>query len=500
VGEFTRGKIFCHTYFQFFWAGAIEFRREATWGGVAALICRKRPYGVVFFERWFMAAIIEKSKASALREFIHEIHGAPSDYDSLIDAIGTAKYVLLGEATHGTHEFYKARAELTKRLIREKGFNVIAWEADWPDAQRVHRYIQGHGDGRTSLEALSEFKRFPQWMWRNADILDLVGWLRSHNEHVSVAADKIGVHGLDLYSLHKSIEAVISYFDRSDPTAAAEARRRYSCFEAFGEDPQIYGMTTGWNRALSCEEEVVEQLVEMQKRSAELLQRDGKEAADELFFAKQNAFVAAGAEKYYRAMFRGRPNTWNLRDTHMADTLDRLMEHLETHGQNPKAVIWAHNSHLGDARATTMQQRGEVNIGQLVRERHGREAFSVGFSTYCGTVAAASEWDGPVELKSVRPGMEGSWEDLFHNVEVPRFLLLMNDQQTPELLNRDLLERAIGVLYLPETERMSHYFYARIARQFDAVIHFDESRAVEPLDRTADFVDAELPETYPSAL
>ncbi|HYG35636.1 MAG TPA: erythromycin esterase family protein, partial [Clostridia bacterium] len=318
-----------------------------------------------------MSVVASDRLVDQLREAVHPLTGAGIDYTPLLKRISDARYVLLGEATHGTHQFYRARAEITKRLILEKGFNVIAWEADWPDALRIHRYIQGRGQDSTALEALGEFKRFPRWMWRNADILDLVGWLREHNDHLGPKTPKVGVYGLDLYSLHSSIEAVVSYLEKTDPQAAKQARRRYACFEDFGENPEIYGMTAGVDQSLSCEEEVVQQLVELQHRTGELLSRDGRVASDELFFAKQNAAVALEAERYYRAMYRGRPNTWNLRDTHMADTLDRLMDHLSSQRENPKAIIWAHNSHLGDARATTMQQRREVNIGQLVRERHG---------------------------------------------------------------------------------------------------------------------------------
>src|SRR5437870_1770003 len=319
--------------------------------------------------------------------------GAANDYDPLLKLIGNARFVLLGEATHGTHEFYKARAEITKRLIREKGFTVIAWEADWPDALRINRFIQGRSNDQTALEALDDFKRFPRWMWRNADSLDLIGWLRAHNERLRGNSPQAGVYGLDLYSLYSSIEAVISYLAKVDPDAANEARRRYACFEDFADNPQSYGLTAGVHRSLSCEDEVVEQLQELQRKTAALLSRDGRLASDELFFAKQNAIVAKEAEHYYRAMYHGRPNTWNLRDTHMVDTLDRLMEHLQTEGEKPKAIIWAHNSHLGDARATSMHERGEVNVGQLIRERHGDYAVLVGFTTHHGTVTAASDWD-----------------------------------------------------------------------------------------------------------
>lgn len=446
-----------------------------------------------------MPAIATNQTLERLHEAVHPLTGARGDYDPLLELIGSAQYVLLGEATHGTHEFYKARAEISKRLILEKGFTVIAWEADWPDALRINRYLQGRSQDQTALGALGEFKRFPSWMWRNADILDFVGWLRAYNERRPAGMLKVGVYGLDLYSLHSSMEAVIHYLEQRDPAAAAAARRRYACFEDFGEDPQTYGMTAGVDRSLSCEQEVVQQLVELQHKTAELLSRDGRIASDELFFAKQNAVVAKEAEQYYRAMYRGRPNTWNLRDKHMVETLDRLLEHLESQGERPKAIVWAHNSHLGDSRATSMSLRGEWNVGQLVREWHEEQAVLVGFTTFQGTVTAASDWGASAERKRVRPGLEGSYEQLFHHVGIPNFQLDLRSVA----LNRlppELLERAIGVIYLPETERWSHYFFARMAEQFDAVIHFDETRAVEPLERTSERETGEVPETYPSAV
>jgi erythromycin esterase-like protein len=447
------------------------------------------------------ATILRKPEPRVdLTAAMYPLEGAKADYDPLLDLIGDSRFVLLGEASHGTHEFYKARADVTKRLIEEKGFNVIALEADWPDALRVHRYIQGRSQEKTALAALSDFHRFPTWMWRNADFLDLVGWLRSANDRRR-GQPKIGVYGLDLYSLHSSIEAVIRYLENIDPKFAEEARARYSCFEEFGDNPQSYGLTASVHSSLSCEEAVITQLVEMQKRAGELLQRDGKLAEDEFFFAEQNARVAANAENYYRAMYRGRPNTWNLRDSHMADTLDQLMSYLERKGEKPKAIVWAHNSHLGDARSTEMGQRGEHNIGQLVRERHGRDATLVGFTTYAGTVTAADNWDEPAKRMTVRPAMKGSFELLFHELEIPRFIMIpREDQEVFDYLREAKLERAIGVIYRPETERYSHYFSARLAEQFDAVIHFDETRAVEPLDRDPGWEKGELPDTYPSAL
>lgn len=441
--------------------------------------------------------------ADTVRKFATPLTGDSKDYDSLIELIGEAQFVLLGEATHGTHEFYDARAEITKRLITERAFNVIALEADWPDALRVNRYIRGGDQDANANEALSDFKRFPTWMWRNADMVGLIGWLRSHNATTRnhPGWSKVGIYGMDLYSLHASIDAVIRYLQKIDPEAAKEARMRYSCFEHFGEDAQSYGMTASQHKSLSCEDVVVEQLIEMQTRAADFLGRDGRTAADELFFAEQNALVAKNAEHYYRAMYRGRPNTWNLRDTHMVDTLDRLMEHFNGQGDVPKVIVWAHNSHLGDARATQMTNRGEVNVGQLLRERHGDKVVNVGFTTSGGTVTAASDWGDPAERKRVRRPLRDSYEELFHEVGIPNFLLTIRDNRTLyRALAPELLQRAIGVVYRPDTERWSHYFSSNIADQFDAVIHFDESRAVEPLEITSQWEEGELPETYPTAL
>ena len=435
----------------------------------------------------------------AVQESAHPLMGARGDYDPLMEAIGDARYVLLGEATHGTHEFYKARADITKRLVLEKNFNVIAWEADWPDALRVNRYIRGDSVDSDAEEALRGFQRFPQWMWRNAEILDLVGWLETHNSKLSARQSPVGTYGLDLYSLHTSMEAVIAYLDKVDPGAATEARERYACFEYFGDDPQAYGLTASQHRSLSCEDEVVRQLTELHRNSVEYLRHDGRIAADELFFAEQNARVAKNAEEYYRAMYRGRANTWNLRDTHMVETLELLMQHLQQQGEAPKAIVWAHNSHLGDARATQMGSRNELNVGQLLRERHGAEAILVGFTTFTGTVTAASDWGGVTERKHVRPAMEKSYESMFHDAHTPNFLLIMRgNRELLEQLKPAQLERAIGVIYRPEMERWSHYFFASLSRQFDAVIHFDETRAVEPLERTGVWEKGELPETYPS--
>lgn len=427
--------------------------------------------------------------------------GAATDYDALLGMVGDAHLVLIGESSHGTHEFYKERAQITKRLITEKGFTAVAVEADWPDAYRVNRYVRGESIDPDAVEALSGFKRFPAWMWRNADVLDFIGWLRAHNDDVADVHRKVGFFGLDLYSLHASIEAVLTYLDKVDPLGASAARYRYSCFEHFAEDPQAYGYAASFGLTQSCEHEVVSQLVELHRRAAEYARRDGRVAADDYFYAEQNARLVKNAEEYYRTMFRGRVSSWNLRDRHMAETLHALLVHFEQQSRPPKVVLWAHNSHLGDARATDMSNAGEYNVGQLVRERYGRDAVSIGFSTYTGTVTAASTWGGPAERKRVRPALSESYESLFHDASEGRFMLNLREPGPAKTsLRREMLERAIGVIYLPETERISHYFHARLSDQFDAVLHFDETRAVEPLERTIKWEAGEVPETFPSGM
>jgi erythromycin esterase-like protein/predicted phosphoribosyltransferase len=426
--------------------------------------------------------------------------GAPSQYDSLLDAIGDAKLVLLGEATHGTHEFYRERAFITRRLIAERGFAGVAVEADWPDAYRVNHFVRGRGADEDSIEALDGFRRFPTWMWRNADVLDFVGWLRQYNE-ARPESQRAGLYGMDLYSLRASMQAVLAYLVKVDPEAAQRARARYGCFDRFGEEMQTYGYATAFGLSPSCERDVVAQLLDLHRRSTEYASRDGRIASDDFFYAEQNARLVKNAEAYYRAMFRERAESWNLRDRHMADTLRELLAFLERHRPGARLVVWAHNSHLGDARATEMGAQGELNVGQLVREQFGASAVLVGFTTHAGTVTAASEWDGPAHRKHVRPALAGSYERLLHQVGMPRCLLpLRTDPELSSALAGPLLERAIGVIYLPETERRSHYFHARLAEQFDYVIHIDETRAVEPLERTAMWDAGEVAETYPSGL
>jgi erythromycin esterase-like protein len=436
----------------------------------------------------------------SVRRNARPLLGTVNDYDPLLELIGDARFVLIGEATHGTHEFYRERAQITKRLIVEKGFNTIAVEADWPDAYRVNRYIRGRGDDADAVDALAGFKRFPTWMWRNADVLDFVGWLRNHNDTTKDGTRKVGFYGLDLYSLHASMAAVVAYLDKVDHAAASRARRRYGCFEAYGEDGQSYGFAAGLHLGATCEKEVINQLVELRRNASAYALRDGRLAEDDHFYAEQNAELVRDAEEYYRTMYRAEVSSWNLRDRHMAKTLDSLVEFLDRSGSKTKVVIWAHNSHLGDARATEMGVRGEWNLGQLVRERYSREAVLVGFTTYQGTVTAASNWDAPAELKRVVPALPESYEAIFHQLGVERFLLTFPGHPMPGL-GEPQLERAIGVIYRPENERASHYFYSSLPVQFDAVIHIDRTRGVEPLERTATWTgDVEVPETFPSGV
>jgi erythromycin esterase-like protein len=445
-----------------------------------------------------MLAKYPQELVHVIRRSAHPLTGDATDFDPLLKAVGGSRFVLLGEASHGTHEFYRVRAQITKRLILEKEFSAVAVEADWPDAYRVNQFVRLEGKDKDgdAVDALAGFQRFPAWMWRNADILDFVGWLRHHNEHVH--AKRVGFYGLDLYSLHASMRAVLDFLDRVDPEAARRARDRYACFDNFGQDTQAYGYAAGLGLSKSCQDEVIGQWMEMRRRAGDLASRDGSVARDAFFFAEQNARLVKNAEQYYRSMFHGEISSWNLRDSHMAETLDALVHHL---GAKAKVVVWAHNSHLGDARATEMGQRGELNLGQLVRVRHGQDAKLVGFTTHSGTVTAASAWDGPAERKHVRPALPGSYEALFHRAGIPNFLLRLDRSDAATVALREPhLERAIGVLYLPESERASHYFHAQLPDQFDVVLHYDETRAVEPLERTAAWETGEVPETYPSTL
>lgn len=425
--------------------------------------------------------------------------------DVLMDLIGDARIVLIGESSHGTHEFYEARAEITKLLIEEKGFNAVAAEADWPDAYRVNRYVRGLGDDESPDQALRGFERFPAWMWRNTVVRDFVGWLRWHNgRRAADGRRQTGFYGLDLYSLHRSMQEVIAYLDAVDPQSAARARARYACFDhSLGNDGQAYGYAAAFGAGPTCERQAVEQLVELQRDAAKYLAADGRLAEDELFYAQQNATTVRNAEAYYRSMFRGRVTSWNMRDKHMAQTLGALRTHLDSHGgpEPARIVVWAHNSHVGDARATEVSADGQLTIGQLAREHYGEDCRLIGFSTYRGSVTAASDWGGIAERKVVRPALAGSIEELLHETGRSSFMVPMHDgSPAAHALDVVRLGRAIGVIYQPETERQSHYFHVRPSDQYDAMIHIDETRALEPLEPTSVWIAGQTPETYPSGL
>jgi erythromycin esterase-like protein len=420
-----------------------------------------------------------------------------SDTRRIVDFVGDAQFALLGESSHGTHEFYANRAHITRRLIVESGFRAVVAEADWPDAYRVNRYVRHESNDRNAVEALDDFNRFPTWMWRNAEVVDFIEWLHEYNDGLP-PEQQTGFYGMDLYALHSSMRAVLEYLEKRDRDAAERARDRYGCFDRYGEDPQAYAYSETFGLE-SCEPEVVTVLLELQRRSAELMAGNVMER-DEYFFAEQNARLVKNAEQYYRTMFRGGTMSWNLRDQHMAETIEALCTRLGEPGRPAKLAVWAHNSHLGDARATQMGQRGELNVGQLMRERFPGRTCLVGYTTSHGTVTAASDWGEPVELKRVRPALPDSYAHLFHELSLPRFVLPLDGEPVRHLLMKPRLERAIGVIYRPETERQSHYFHASLSSQFDAVLHFDHSSAVRPLEISTGWTPPEVPETFPTGV
>ncbi len=435
---------------------------------------------------------IQRSRPGTIAKLIRDTAAPIADIEQadlapLLERMRDARVVLLGEATHGTSEFYRMRARITKELILRHGFNFVAVEADWPDAARINQYVR-HAPARP--EQWKAFARFPTWMWRNHEALELVEWLRAWNAEVPDPERRVSFHGLDLYSLFTSIDAVVTYLDIVDPAMAAVARRRYACLSPWEHDPAVYGRAVLSGRYRDCEDAVVAMLRDMLNRRIEYSQRDG----DRFFDAAQNARLVTAAERYYRVMYYGSVESWNLRDQHMFDTLERL---LDFYGPAGKGVVWEHNSHVGDASATEMGARGEHNVGQLSRARFAESAFLVGFGTDHGTVAAASDWDGPMEVKRIRPSHEASYERLCHDSEVKAFMLHLRDparQAVRDELEAARLERAIGVVYRPESELMSHYFQACLPRQFDEYIWFDETRAVSPLSSV---VAPGVPETFP---
>ncbi len=426
--------------------------------------------------------------------------GVPPDA-VLDDLVGDAQLVLIGESSHGTKEFYHSRARITQWLIENRGFTAVAVEADWPDAYRVNRWVQGQGTDRSADEALSGFERFPAWMWRNTVVRDFLDWLHRYNAGRPQGMERVGFYGLDLYSLHRSMQDVIAYLDTVDREAARRARARYACFDhSTSADGQAYGYAAAFGAGQSCEHQVITQLVEMYAATFERLRGDGAEA-DELFCARRNATAVKDAELYYRSMFRSRVTSWNVRDRHMAETLDALAEYLSTSLSAPaKIVVWAHNSHVGDARATEVGADGQLTLGQLVRERYGQRCRLIGYSTFEGTVTAADEWGGPARRMTIRPALPGSVEEAFHRAEMPSFFLFSQAAGAADSVDALRLARAIGVIYLPDTERQSHYFHVRVPEQFDAYIHVDRTQAVRPLEPFGTWDEGRHPETYPTGL
>jgi erythromycin esterase-like protein len=439
--------------------------------------------------------------AEIVRGAAYPLTGSERDYDPLLERIGNARFVLLGGASHGTHEFYRERAVITERLIREQGFAAVAVEADWPDAYEVNRYVHGAGKASAPERALAGFLRFPSWMWRNTQVLDFIRWLRAHNDERAHGAVRAGFYGLDLYSLYGAMHAVVGYLEKVDPEAARRAGAIYSCFAALAQSTDAHGYQGGFGLSPADEQGVVSQLVELQSRAAGLPQRGGDMPEDERFFAEQNALLIRDAAQYYRGMFESRVAAWNLRERHMAETLDRLAEHLDRHVGRSRVVVWAHNSHVGDARATEMGRQGQKSLGQLMRECYGGESVHIGFTTYRGSVTAATDWDEPPAHMRLPEAPSGSYEALLHDAGLPQYLLVLTPgQEHSELLRQPRQERAIGVIYRAQTEGAGPCFEARLSGQFDAVIHLDETRAVEPLEILAPLTHGEPPETYPSSL
>jgi len=411
--------------------------------------------------------------------------------DELMERIGDSRVVLLGEASHGTAEFYEMRARITKELIDKKGFTIVAAEADWPDAAHIHNYI--HGREPDALLQSKPFSRFPTWMWANHSVLEFTHWLKAHNDKTASSDKKIGFYGLDLYSLFSSIEMVLDYLDKVDPETAEVARVRYGCLMPWADNPSMYSRAVITKQYKECEVEVLRTLQDLLEKRLEYSLADG----EKFFNAEQNAKLVGNAERYYRTMYYAENNSWNQRDQHMFETLQDV---LKFRGPQSKAVVWEHNSHIGDARATQMGARGELNIGQLAREKYGDKVYNIGFGTDHGTVAAASEWGGPMEIKQVQPSRIDSYERVFHDVHTDNFLLPLRyplQELTRKKLLTERLERAIGVIYRPETELQSHYFYASLPHQFDEYIWFDETHAVEAL--TKETLKG-MPDTFPFGL
>jgi erythromycin esterase len=432
-------------------------------------------------------------------ELVAQVHAlsrplrSPQDLDPLLDCIGDAHYVLLGEASHGTSEYYTWRAHISRRLINEKGFSFVAVEGDWPDCYRVNRYVKAIPEaGESAREVLHAFERWPTWMWANMEIVELAEWLRAHNAGLPKEA-KVGFYGLDVYSLWDSLYQVLGYLRKTAPAALPAARRAFQCFEPYGEDVQEYARATRWIDE-SCEDEVVALLAELRRNRRDQAGED----RDERFNAEQNAIVVKNAEHYYRTMVHGGPESWNIRDRHMTETLERLMRH---HGPSARAIVWEHNTHIGDARFTDMADDGMVNVGQLVRERHESEGVVlVGFGSYQGSVIAGREWEAPMERMRVPPAREGSWEYVLHGIGAEDKLLLLADAEQTHALLQPRGHRAIGVVYHPQYESYGNYVPTVLPRRYDAFLYLDTTKALHPLHEVQAREEGEVPETFPSGV
>lgn len=454
-----------------------------------------------------------------IRKINYNLLDKLKDIEILLDRIGESQFVLLGEASHGTSEFYRWRSEISKLLIQKKGFSFIAVEGDWPDCYKVNKYIKGFAESNQSAyDVLYSFNRWPTWMWANNEMVDLVEWLKKYNDGIdSHKQNKIGFYGLDLYSLWESMEEIIQYLNKIDPSALKDAIKAYNCFEPYNKEVEAYARATAFVPK-NCEEEVIKMLTSLRNKYTVYGKKDHQNI-EEYFNAEQNAITAKDAEKYYRTMMRGDVNSWNLRDTHMMDTLERLMDF---HSQNnissikPKAIVWAHNTHIGDAKCTDMALSGMINIGQIVREKKGiQNTVLVGFSTYSGTVIAAEEWGAKMEIMDVPPAREGSWDDLLHNLnndsdnrKKDKIIIFERDDKTVAKIlskennymnderyeNRD--QRAIGVVYRPNYEKYVNYVPTILSLRYDALLYIDNTNALYPL-HIKPMKDKDLPETFP---
>jgi erythromycin esterase-like protein len=432
----------------------------------------------------------------AISEIAHVVHGE-QELEQLLDVVGASRLVLIGGASHGSHELYDLRAALTRKLISQRRFAGVAVEGDWLDALRVDRYVRRQGDDETAYDALAAFERFPTWMWRNTEVAAFLEWLRRWNAHRD-AEHRAGFYGLDLYSLHASIRAVLSLLDETDPAIAKAARERYSCFDHVSGAAERHEGQAPFGVASTCEHDVVAQLVEVQRRHAA---RSGRMPnGGGWFHAMQNTHVLKDAEAYYRAMFSGRSVAWNLRDTHLADTLDLLADHLGEPGRPASLVVWAHNSHAGDARATEMGGRSELSLGQLMRQRHPGEVALIGMTTHTGLVRCAHDWDEPAVSERVPPSLPGTWEALFHDAGLSRFYVTAAALRRSVGDRGDRLHRTIGVMYRPEAEQRSHHYHTRLADQFDIVLHVDTTHAVTPLEAAPPMIDRAVTHDLPEAM